>query len=484
MLEFITENIWTILLVLNYLLAITAAIIILFKNINPIKTLSYIIILVFLPFFGLVVYYFFGQEYRKNKIFNRKHILNKKVVKEINKELELNQTEKNQIKEVLEDKVKLVKLLYNNDESPLTLQNEVTLLKNGDEKFKHLLKDLENAKHHIHLEYYIFTDDEIGTQVIDILCKKALEGVKVKLTVDDVGSKFSFKTKKKLKQSGVEFYFFMPVLFPSFTGKMNYRNHRKIAIIDGLIGYLGGINISDNYLNNNDTKRFWRDTHIRIVGEAIKPLQIHFFMTWNFVSKDSLVISKEYFPDNNIKSSLPIQIAASGPDTDWANIMEVLLVAIITASKYVYITTPYFIPNDEFILAMQVAAKSGVEVKLMIPYKSDSWSAKYATNSYLQPLLESGVQIYRYKKGFIHSKTVVVDDIFSTIGTSNMDYRSFEINFEINALLYSEEVSKELKNHFNEDLKNCKELNLSQWEKRPKIQKFQESVCRLIAPLL
>lgn len=484
MLDFIAENIWTILLALNYLLAISAAIIIVFKNINPIKTLSYILILVFLPFFGLAVYYFFGQEYRKNKIFNRKIILNKKVVKDINKELELNRTEIKELSEVLDDKLKLVKLMYSNDESPLTLENKVQILKNGEEKFKYLLKDLKDAKHHIHIEYYIFTDDEIGSQVIDVLCEKALDGVKVKVSVDDVGSKFSLKTKKKLKDSGVEFYFFMPVLFPSFTGKMNYRNHRKIAVIDGLIGYVGGINISDNYINKPDSKTYWRDTHVRLEGEAVKPLQIHFFMNWNFVSKDSLVISKDYFPESKIKNEIPVQIVASGPDTDWANIMEVLMVAIVTATKYVYITTPYFIPNDEFILAMQVAAKSGVEVKLIIPKKSDSWSAKYATNSYLQSLLECGIEIFRYKKGFIHAKTVVVDDIFSTIGTSNMDYRSFEINFEINALMYSEKESKELKKHFNEDLKESEEVTLNQWKKRSKFQKFQESICRLLAPLL
>src|SRR5690606_10232419 len=418
MLDFIVDNIWPLLVGLNYLLAISAAFIILFKNINPIKTLTYITILVFLPFFGLVVYYFFGQEYRKNKIFNRKHILNKKVVKNINKELELNTTEKKHLTKILSDKVKLVKLLYNNDESPLTIVNDVQILKNGEEKFKFLLEDLEKAKHHIHLEYYIFKDDEIGSKVIDLLCKKAQEGVKVKICLDDVGSKLSAKSKKKLKNSGVEYYFFMPVFFPSFAGKMNYRNHRKIAVIDGLIGYLGGINISDEYINPSSANFYWRDTHIRIEGEAVKPLQINFFMTWNFVTKDSLVISKEYFPESKIKNEIPIQIAASGPDTDWANIMEVLLMALVTAKDYVYITTPYFIPNSEFILAMQMAAKSGVEVKLIIPATSDSWSAKYATNSYVTPLLEAGIKIYRYEKGFIHAKTVVVDDMFATVGTS------------------------------------------------------------------
>ena len=207
-------------------------------------------------------------------------------------------------------------------------------------------------------------------------------------------------------------------------------------------------------------------------------------MTWEFVSEVDVKIEDDYFPEVTCDTNLAIQIAASGPDTDWANVMEVIFTAIITSEKYVYITTPYFIPNDQIITAMQVASKSGIDVKLLIPKKSDSWTAKHATNSYLESLMEANVKVYRYGKGFIHSKTMVVDDMFSTVGTTNMDYRSFNINFEINAMIYDEDKSKELKSHFLEDIEDSEIIDLKQWRERPKLQKIKESYCRLWAPLL
>ncbi|MEZ4793005.1 MAG: cardiolipin synthase [Gelidibacter sp.] len=386
--------------------------------------------------------------------------------------------------ELLDDRIKLVKLLNSNKNAPLTLNNELEFIKNGEHKFKLLLEDLKNAEDHIHLEYYILRDDKIGTQIIDVLCDKALKGISVKLSIDDVGSSITRKSKNRLTRCGVEWFSFMPVLFPRFTGRMNYRDHRKIAIIDGKIGYIGGINISDTYINYDDSESYWRDTHLRIVGEAVKSLQIHFLMNWEFVSSSQVDIQKSYFPAEECQSKIAMQIAASGPDTDWASIMEVIFTAIVTSEKYVYITTPYFIPNDQIITALQVASKSGVEVRLLIPKESDSWTAKHATNSYLECLMEANVKIYRYCKGFIHAKTIVVDDMFSTVGTSNMDNRSFNINFEINAIVYNEEKSLELKSHFLEDLKDSEEIDYERWMNRSKLQKLQESYCRLWAPLL
>lgn len=485
MLKFLTANTWILLLAINYILVIIVAFAILLKNINPTKTVSYIIVLVFFPFFGLIVYYFFGQEYRKNKIFNRKHILNQKIIEEVNQQLEPKKIEMKTLEnDLLDERIKLVKLLHCDKNSPLTTHNDVQIIKNGENKFKLLLEDLKNAKDHIHLEYYILRDDKIGMKIIDMLCDKAISGIQVKLSIDDVGSSVSRKSKKRLTKSGVEWHPFMPVLFPSFTGKMNYRNHRKIAIIDGEIGYIGGINISDTYVNYDDSEDYWRDTHLRIIGEAVKSLQIHFLMNWEFVSGQKIILKKTYFPPDNCKKRIAMQIAASGPDTDWASIMEVIFTAIVTAEKYVYITTPYFVPNDQIITAMQVASKSGIDVRLLIPMESDSWTAKHATNSYLECLLQANVKIYRYCKGFIHAKTMVVDDIFSTVGTTNMDHRSFSINFEINAMIYDEEKSKELKSHFFEDLKDSEEVEYQRWIDRSKFQKLKESYSRLWAPLL
>lgn len=484
MLDFLKAHYWTILIIVNYLIAISAIVTILLKNINPTKTLSYILILAIFPFFGFVIYYLFGQQYRKSKIFNRKNVVNSKVIQSASKSIKLEGRDLRVISEKLDDKIKLVKLLKTSENSPLTIRNEVETLINGNIKFKRLFADLKQAKHHIHLEYYIIKDDGIGTELLDIICEKAKQGVEVKMSYDDVGSKLSSTMKHQLDECGVEHYPFMPVVFSSFTGKSNYRNHRKIVVIDGEIGYVGGINISDNYVNTEESKLFWRDTHLRIYGEAVKVLQFHFLTTWDFVTNETIKIKEEYFPKTECKKDVAIQIAASGPDTDWANIMEAILTAINNAENYIYITTPYFIPNDQVITALQIASKIGVDVRLIIPKDSDSWVAENATNSFLEPLLETNVKIYRYCNGFVHAKTMVVDDVFSTIGTCNLDNRSFNINFEINALIYDIEESKLLKAQFLEDIEDCEAMDLETWKKRPKFDKLVESFSRLWAPLL
>ncbi|WCO00629.1 cardiolipin synthase [Psychroserpens ponticola] len=484
MIAFIKDNVWSILLVFNYLLAVSAVITILLKNINPSKTIAYILVLIFFPFFGLVVYYLFGQEYRKTKLFNRKDIANSNIIKSVGKNLRFEEKKFEDVTIGLDDKIKLIKLLRASEKSPLTLNNDVEILKNGEVKFKRLLEDLRQAKNHIHLEYYIIKDDLIGTELLDIVCEKSKQGIEVKLSYDDVGSKLSSKMKQKLHESGVEYVPFMPVLFSSLTGKSNYRNHRKIAIIDGEIGYVGGVNVSDNYVNNGSNTIYWRDTHLRIYGEAVKVLQFHFLTTWDFVTEHAIEIKKSYFPKINFDGNVAIQIAASGPDTDWANIMEAILTAINNAEDYIYLTTPYFIPNDQIITALQIASKIGVDVKLLIPKDSDSWIAKHATNSNLEKLLEAGVKVHRYNKGFIHAKTLVVDDVFSTIGTCNLDNRSFNINFEINALIYNKHQSELLKSHFLDDLKNSECINFDTWKNRSKLSKLKESYARLWSPLL
>lgn len=484
MLEYLKNNIWIVLIIVNYLLAISAVVTVLLKNINPTKTVSYIMVLVFFPFFGLFVYYMFGQEYRKTKLFNRKDISNTSVIQSVGDNLRIKEKDLDDISDRFEEKIKLVKLLKASEKSPLTLKNDVDILVNANIKFERLFEDLKEAEHYIHVEYYVINDDKIGTKLLNILCEKAKEGLEVKLTYDDVGSKISSKMKRKLTESGVEHYPFMRVLFSSLAGKTNYRNHRKIAIIDGAIGYVGGINISDDYVNYDDSARYWRDTHLRIHGEAVKILQFHFLTTWDFVNDSEIEIKQMYFPVIDCAQNIPVQIAASGPDTDWANIMEAILTAINNAETYIYLTTPYFIPNDQIVTALQIAARIGVDVRLITPKKSDSWIAQHATSSYLEPLLEAGVKVFLYEKGFIHAKTMVVDDLFSTIGTCNMDNRSFNINFEINALIYHKGKSEELKSIFMADLENCEQLDYERWKERSKYCKVQESFSRLWAPML
>ncbi|MCB0375867.1 MAG: cardiolipin synthase, partial [Sinomicrobium sp.] len=322
-----------------------------------------------------------------------------------------------------------------------------------------------------------------GMQLVALLCEKALQGVAVRLSYDYVGSSLSKSTRRMLRESGVECYPFMPVYFPRFTCKLNYRNHRKIAVIDGKTGYVGGINIAERYINK-DNELFWRDTHLRIEGEAVGSLQLHFMLNWDFLTDYDVIIEDHFFPETTVTDTVAVQIAAAGPDTDWANIMEAVFTAINTAENYICITTPYFIPNNEIVTALTAAAKSGIDIKLIIPDISDSWAAKYATFSFVAVLLKAGVKVYRYKKGFIHAKVMIVDDIFTTIGTSNMDYRSFDINFEINALIYDREVAAVTLRSFKEDLKHSERILSEAWEQRKFTQKLKESFCRLWAPLL
>jgi cardiolipin synthase len=492
MIDWITTHWIKSALIANYIVALSAAFFLIRSNQNPRKTVSSLLFLVALPLVGLGIYYFFGLEYRKSKIFKRKDLNAHKLIERWNKRLFINESQLEEFENsFLEDRLKMVKLLRHNQLAPLTLHNDLKVIYNGRSTFKSIFKDLDQAKHHIHLEYFIFKDDITGRLFIDRLIAAVKRGVEVRLIYDSVGSDLSNASIKKMQQAGILLKEFMPVIFSNFTRKANYRNHRKICIVDGHIGYLGGINVSDDYVNGvgDDQHGYWRDTHVRIEGHAVKSIQVQWMLNWFFVTdysdeEENKMIGQEYFPEVDEKENKPVQIAASGPDTDWANIMEAIFMAINTADQSVYITTPYFIPNEAILTALESAARAGIDVHIMVPRKGDSWAARYASRSYFQELLESGIRIHWYDKGMLHAKTMVVDDMFATIGTSNMDYRSFDINFEINALIYDEETALDLKAQFNRDLEYCTELDLDLWQKRSKSYKFKESFCRLWAPLL
>jgi len=301
---------------------------------------------------------------------------------------------------------------------------------------------------------------------------------------DDVGSSdLRRKFIKNVTNSGIEIHPFMPVQFPYFTSTANYRDHRKIVVIDGLTGYVGGINLSARYLNNGSVYK-WRDTHLRIDGDSVRQLQIQFMLMWKFVANKKLPITISYYPEVPTYRNTSLQIAVSGPDSDWASIMLAFFKAISVARNYIYITTPYFIPNDQILTAIQSAALSGVEVKLLIPKKSDSVVVQAAMMSYVKELLFAGARVFLYNSGFIHVKTIVIDDSLSTVGTANMDYRSFNINFEVNAFIYDSDIANEIKSQFNDDLAQADELFLSRWEKRPLTKRLLESSARLLAPIL
>ncbi|KQC33938.1 cardiolipin synthetase [Nonlabens sp. YIK11] len=479
-------------LIINYIVALSAAFFLIRNNQNPRKTLSSLLFLIAFPFVGLAIYYFFGLEYRKSKIFKRKDLNSHHLVEKWNDRLFMHDSKLEEYEaSFLEDRVKMVRLLRHNQKSPLTLRNDLQVLYNGENTFEAIFKAIKEAKDHIHLEYFIFNDDNIGNQFIDHLVDAAQRGIEVKLIYDSVGSDLSRAAKKRMTEAGIVHHAFMPVIFSRFTRKANYRNHRKICIVDGHIGFLGGVNVSDEYVNtpDRDPLDYWRDTHLRIEGHAVKSMQAQWLLNWFFVCDGEYheaddEIKETYFPEIDEKENKAVQIAASGPDTDWANIMEAIFAGINSAEESIRITTPYFIPNEAILIALKSAARSGINVEIMLPRIGDSWAARYASRSYFEEIMESGIKIHWYCKGMLHAKTMVVDNKFLTIGTCNMDYRSFDINFEINALIFDAETAKSLDQKFDEDLKDCQTLDLEKWLERSKTYKFKESFCRLWAPLL
>ncbi len=474
------------LVIAYYLLVVGVAVGVVLDNRNPAKTLAYLMVLLFVPVIGLVVYYMFGQNLRKRKLFNRKKFFDNNYVKNWQQQrIKAFEDAQFMAKRFLGEKIKVANLLVKSGRSVVTLQNEVEILVDGQNIFPRLFEDMRNAKHHLHIEFYIVDEDDIGGEFKALLIEKAKEGVEVRFCYDDVGSRaLSSRYLKELKDAGVEVYPFMRVFFPYLTSKVNFRNHRKIVVIDGVTGYFGGINIADRYTNRRSDLQYWRDTHLRVHGESVKYLQMQFMLNWKFVSKLSLPINELYFPPISISESHMMQIVSSGPDTSWPSIMQAILMCINTAEEYIYISTPYFIPNDEVLVALQTAALSGVDVELMIPKNGDSVITQAASMSYVKQLMEAGVKVYMYTNGFLHAKTMVVDDLIASVGTTNMDNRSFDLNFEINAFCYDEGLARQLKGQFELDKAVSEIMTLERWEKRKRTKRIVESLARMFAPLL
>ena len=365
----------------------------------------------------------------------------------------------------------------------MTGNNEVSLLLNGENKFPQVIAELEAAQHHIHIEYYIFENDGIGNQIKEILIKKAAAGVKVRFIYDDFGSRGIRKGfVRELVEGGVEAFPFYKIWFIALSNRTNYRNHRKIIVIDGCTGFVGGINVSDRYIN--PVKPFWRDTHVMIKGPGVYYLQYLFICDWNFCCGKKLPVVPEYFCSTKTKSKAIVQIAASGPDSDTPIIMYALLQTISLAKEELLITSPYFIPGETILDALCAAAMSGVKIKLLVPFKSDSALVNAAARSYYNEILEAGVEVYLYKKGFVHAKTVVADGQLAIVGTANMDHRSFELNFEVNAMIYDAPLAQQLKRAFEDDLKHAVKINSRDWGKRTLFKQLPEKLCRLFSPLL
>ncbi|MDR2918674.1 MAG: cardiolipin synthase [Tannerella sp.] len=459
-----------------YLITIIGTILVVIsENRNPIRTLAWVLVLIFIPAIGIVLFYFFGQNNRKIRSISSKY----KEWKGIrHSEALIAEHKSNKPKQF----ISLSKLLSQVNDSLLLRGSKVEIITSGPRKFEALLSDIEKATHHIHMEYFIFNNDETGRKVKQALMKKASEGVSVRFLYDNVaniGIPAGFYNE--MKKAGVEVCPFMKIRFASFKSRVNYRNHRKVVVIDGTIGYIGGMNIGDEYAANPN----WRDTHLRIQGRGVYALQINFLKDWfSTLQKEVGSDDGSYFPDCDIYTDNLLQVAVGGPNTQWPNLLQATISAVISSKKYLYIQTPYFLPTDSLFEALQIAALSGVDVQLMVSRKSDSSYLDPAIRSYYSDLLRSGLRIFEHQTQFIHAKTMVADDYLSVIGSANMDFRSFESNFEINCYLYDQELAIQNKEIFLKDREGCKEVLLEEWEKRSRLKRVFESLMRLFAPLM
>ncbi|CCU79949.1 Cardiolipin synthetase [Halanaerobium saccharolyticum subsp. saccharolyticum DSM 6643] len=461
------------IIILNIIFII---LLIFFERKDPTATWAWLLILTLIPVLGFILYLFFGLTPKKRKVFQRKQqadTLNNKV-QYVNFYLD----QQKPFFDHLEQSI--MRIAFKNELPSEMGYNKLKIYSNGKDKFKDLFHDLKNAKKFIHANYYIINDDQLGNKFMRILAKKAEEGVEVRLLYDKMGCRdLSRYTLFNLEDSGVEVVSFAP-----FVLDINYRNHRKNLIIDGEIGYLGGINIGDEYLGFSDRFGEWRDTHLKIIGESVKSQQYRFLLDWKFASGKDLLEEEKFFPESKVKGDSAIQIVSSGPDSREAEIKAMFLKMIYEAEKTIYIQTPYFIPDQSMLEALIIASRSGVDVKIMIPDRGDHPFVYAANNSFVGQLLDAGARCYRYTKGFLHSKTICIDSRVLSIGTTNMDVRSFKLNFEINAFVYDKEKAKYHDNLFKEDLEFSNEITKEEFENRGWTMKLRESVSRLLSPIL
>ncbi len=462
--------------VLYIVVIIGTIIVIIMDNRNPVKTMAWLLVLIFLPIIGLVFYIFFGRSSRKERLISKKSYnrLMKKPMAEFQAQESFQLSDEHHL---------LIQFFgYSNQALPFE-GNKISIYTNGYDKINSLVRELYKAKDHIHIEYYIFNDDPVGRLIRDVLIDKAREGVTIRLLYDDVGCwNVPNRFYERMKEEGIEVRSFLKVRFPLFTSRVNYRNHRKIVVIDGIVGFIGGMNIAERYVKGFSWG-IWRDTHLKITGKAVYGLQTSFLMDWYFVDR-TLITSSRYFPKVESEDGGLTQIVTSEPVGEWKEMMQGFTLAINNCRKYLYIQTPYFLPTESIMVAIQTAALSGVDVRLMLPKRSDSVLTHFGTCSYINDVLKAGVKVYFYKKGFLHSKMMVSDDSLSTVGSTNMDFRSFEHNFEVNAFMYDQDTALRLKSVFLNDQKYCEQISSKSWEKRPLLRKSIESVVRLFSPLL
>lgn len=458
-----------------FLSIVTVIVVILGENRNPVKSLAWVTILILIPIAGLVLYFFFGRNIKNKRMISRRN------KRRLRRSTQQPGTTTRRPKDISATASRIAKLATALSECPYYSNNSIEIFSDGACKFEALKKDLLSARKSINLQYYIFENDTIGREIAQILMDKARSGVKVRVIYDHVGS-FHVHSNffKEMNAAGVEAFPFFKVAFISLASRVNWRNHRKMVIIDGKIGYIGGMNIAGRYIDGGKKFNMWRDCHLRVSGPAIASLHYSFARDWNFMGRELLEEPPEPVSDGTIG----IQTVTGGPMSQWNTIGKVFLTAISSASKRVWIQTPYFLPPDHLVQALQNAALAGVDVRVMIPRRSDSVTLSYASRSYFHECMQAGVKFYLFEAGMLHSKVMIIDDDISTVGSANFDFRSFEHNFEGNLLIYSEEFNGRLREVFLRDQNDSVRMYSDTWKRRPLRQRMIESILRLLSPIL
>lgn len=472
-----SSSLFTLILEALFLIVwVGTIVVVITENRNPVKTLAWVMVLVFLPVIGFVLYVFFGMDMRRTRI------ISKRSLSKLSQKPLLNFADY-AVSTPPAPYEKLVNMMKKASFSYLLGDNKVQVFVDFPMMLQDMLRSIASAKHHIHVQFYIFMDDSVGRFLRDVLIDKVRQGVKVRLLYDDVGSwKAKNRFFREMKEAGIEVYPFGEVKFAALSQRVNYRNHRKVVIVDGEIGYIGGMNVAERYYNGVSWGR-WRDTHLRIDGMAVNALQMSFFVDWYYATRE-LVSNAVYFPKVLRQGTTDVQIVTSYPMGEWKTIMQGLLQVISQSRRYLYIQTPYFLPTEPILMALRNAALAGVDVRLMVPLRGDSLLVDLASHSYYKEAMTAGIKIYQYEAGYLHSKVVLADDNFVTVGSTNIDFRSFEHNFEINAFIYDPEVVREMKRIFMNDLEHSRRVVASEWKKRPLWNRFWESLVRLLSPLL
>lgn len=489
----VLQEVWNFLmrnlLPVNLILSV---VIVFFRRRDPRAVWTWLLALYFIPVFGFLLYLLLEQDFRKSKMFRIKEV-----------EDSLRQSARNQEDFIKSLDMELVGTLAGNysdlvlynlavSGSVLTMNNRVEILTDGEKKFEDLRRELKGARHYIHIQYYIIKNDEVFQSLVPILKAKAREGVEIRILYDGMGGRFMpGRQWRELEEEGIR----TAVFFPPFLGRLNlrvnYRNHRKIVVIDGCVGYVGGFNIGKEYISKDPKFGYWRDTHLKILGEAVMGLQIRFAQDWNYAAGENLFLQEQYFCQRRSdfhggKACDPVgvQIISSGPDTNARQIRDNYLELFHKARHHIYVQTPYFVPDDAVLSALQIAARSGVDVRIMIPCKPDHPFVYWASYSYVGDLLQAGARCYTYENGFLHAKGITVDGCVSCYGTANMDIRSFQLNFEVNAVIYDEATTERLEREFLRDLSRCHEITQEEYMRRGLAVRFREQCCRLLSPLL